>query len=78
MEENQSLYLDRQSPFTLFLILILLILSTEKDVENYLENARNFILETKRSAESIRTGLENFHTNMAAFHTKLLDMHKKY
>ena len=70
-------FLDPQSPFTLFLILVLLILGTEKELESYLENARNFIQETRRSLENIRGGFQNMHTNMSAFQANLLELSKK-
>lgn len=70
-------FLDPKSPFTLFLILVLLILGTEKELESYLENARNFIQETRRSLENIRGGFQNMHTNMASFQANLLELSKK-
>lgn len=76
MDQDQDRFLDAQSPYTLFLILILLILGTEKDLENYLENARNFILETKRSIESFRVGYETMETNLKSFHAQLMNLHK--
>lgn len=77
MNENQYRDLDGSSPFTLFLILILLILGTDKQIEPHLENAKNFLLETKRSLESVRVGFENMHSNMMAFHTQLRELQKK-
>lgn len=69
--------MDGQSPFTLFLILILLILGTEDELEGYFAHARTFVLETKRSLESIRGGFENMHTNMLSFHTELMKLQNK-
>ncbi|MCL5779941.1 MAG: hypothetical protein M1119_03185 [Firmicutes bacterium] len=77
MNQNLLRTLDGQSPFTLFLILILLILGTEQEVERYLENAKNFVLETKRSLESIRGGFENMQANMLSFHTHLMELQQK-
>ena len=70
-------FLDPNSPFTLFLIFILLILGTESELESYFDNAKNFVLETKRSMKAIRGGFENLHTNMHTFHAQLLDIQKK-
>ncbi|AEF94912.1 hypothetical protein Desca_2073 [Desulfotomaculum nigrificans CO-1-SRB] len=77
MDEYQARFLDGQSPFTLFLILILLILGTERDVETYLENAKNFVLETRRAMENVRNGYEGMQANIQSFHAKLLDLQKK-
>lgn len=76
MNQDQTRFLDAQSPYTLFLILILLILGTEKDLENYLENARSFILETKRSIESFRVGYETMQANLMSFQAQLMNLHK--
>ncbi|AEG61245.1 hypothetical protein Desru_3034 [Desulforamulus ruminis DSM 2154] len=77
MEKIQLNFLNPQSPFTLFLILVLLVLGTEKELESYLENAKNFVLETRRSMESIRGGVQNMHANMTAFQTHLLQLNEK-
>ncbi|GAB6156934.1 hypothetical protein JCM39194_01340 [Desulfotomaculum varum] len=77
MDQHYTNALNAQSPFTLFLILILLILGTEQDVERYFDNARTFILETKRSLESIRGGFENMHANMLTFHAQLMELQNK-
>ncbi|SHF28798.1 hypothetical protein SAMN02745133_02259 [Desulforamulus putei DSM 12395] len=77
MDQNHFRALDSQSPFTLFLILILLILGTEQEVERYFDNAKTFILETKRSLESIRGGFENMHANMLSFHSHLMELQQK-
>ncbi|GAB6182145.1 hypothetical protein JCM14036_34640 [Desulfotomaculum defluvii] len=76
MDQNQDRFLDAQSPYTLFLILILLILGTEKDLESHLDNARNLILETKRSIENIRGGYQTMHTSLMSFHTQLMNLQK--
>ncbi|MEW6695776.1 MAG: hypothetical protein ACOY35_10495 [Bacillota bacterium] len=77
MQPYDNRELDAQSPFTLFLILILLILGTEQEAERYFENARTFVLETKRSLESIRGGFENMQANMQSFHAHLLELQQK-
>ncbi|WP_041274492.1 hypothetical protein [Desulforamulus reducens] len=76
MDQEQSRFLDPQSPYTLFLILILLILSSEKDLESHLEQARTFILETKRSLESIRGGFDIMQANLMSFRTHLMSIDK--
>ncbi|MDO7786430.1 hypothetical protein [Desulforamulus aquiferis] len=70
-------FLSGQNPYVLFLILILLIMGTEKELESYFESARDFILGTKRSVENIRAGIEGMQTNMLSFGTQLLDLQKK-
>lgn len=77
MDQYDLRGLNANSPFTLFLILILLVLGTDSELENYFDNAKTFILETKHSMEAIRGGFENLHTNMQSFHAQLLDMQQK-
>lgn len=77
MDQYDLRGLSANSPFTLFLIFILLVLGTEQELETYFDNAKTFVLETKRSMEAIRGGFENLHTNMQSFHAQLLDIQKK-
>lgn len=76
MNDAEARFLDRNSPYTLFLILILLILGSDKKLETYFESARNFVLGTKHSIESIRVGLEGMQTHLVSFQAQLLDLDK--
>lgn len=77
MDQMDLYFLKGQNPYILFLILLLLILGTEKELEAYFDSARNFILGTKNSVENIRAGIEGMQTNMLSFQTQLLELHKK-
>lgn len=76
MDQYSVMGLNPKSPYTLFLILILLSLSWEEETEEHLENIRMLALNTKNSLESIRTGFESFHTSVKAFHAHLMNMRK--
>lgn len=77
MVNNEIKDLDPNSPFTLFLILVLLLLAQNHNLEEIIDRTRSFVLETKRSIEGIRSGLHAMNTSMETFQANLLDMHKK-
>ncbi|SFR13348.1 hypothetical protein [Desulfoscipio geothermicus] len=53
---------NNTNPFTLFLILILLILSTDKQADIKLGFVRGLIDQTARSLSTIREGIEAMNT----------------
>ncbi len=61
------------NPFTLFLILILLVLSTDKQVDTKLSMVRELLDQTSRSLGSLREGIEAMQTSFqqarTIFHT---------
>ena len=77
MDQYSAMGLNPKSPYTLFLILVLLSLSWEEDTEEHLENIRLLAVNTKNSLENIRTGFESFHTNVETFHAQLMNMRKR-
>lgn len=54
--------LQPDNPFTLFLILVLLILSTNPKVEEHLAFLMSFIERTQLSVRSFKEGTESFHS----------------
>ena len=72
----QTRNLDPQSPFTLFLILVLLVLGQKHDLEEVLTRARAFLLGTKHSIAGIRSGLHAMNTSMEAFHANFVELNK--
>lgn len=77
MDQYSAMGLNPRSPYTLFLILVLLSLSWEEETEEHLDNIRMLVLNTKNSLESMRTGFESFHTNVESFHACLANMRKR-
>ncbi|WP_027717156.1 hypothetical protein [Desulfovirgula thermocuniculi] len=53
--------LSPNNPFTLFLILILLVLSTKPEAEQHLTQLAAFIQATQHSVQVFRSGLETFY-----------------
>jgi len=54
------------SPFSLFLILILLVLSTDKQVDVKLGYVRGLLDQTSRSLKTMREGIEAMHVSFEA------------
>ncbi|SHK05917.1 hypothetical protein [Desulforamulus aeronauticus] len=69
--------LDPHSPYTLFLILVLLVLAQNKNVEEVLTKIRAFLLETKRSIAGVRGGLQAMNTSIETFHANFAELHDK-
>ncbi len=59
---NQAL--QPNNPFTLFLILILLILSTRPNVEQQLAQLTSLLHATQQSVQIFRSGMETFHASL--------------
>ncbi|MGB9802902.1 hypothetical protein [Desulfofundulus sp.] len=57
--------LQPNSPFTLFLILILLLLSTRPNVEQQLAHLSSLLQATRQSVQIFRSGMETFHAGLA-------------
>lgn len=74
---NEVKDLDPNSPFTLFLILVLLVLGQSRNLEDAIERTHAYVLATKRSIEGIRGGLHAMNTSMETFQANFLDLHKK-
>ncbi len=75
--DYQTKNLDPHSPYTLFLILVLLLLGQSKSVEEVLAKARAFLLETKRSIAGVRGGLQAMNTSIETFHANFVELHNK-
>lgn len=54
------------NPFTLFLILILLVLSTDKQADAKLGFFRGLLDQTSRSLKELREGVDAMHTSFEA------------
>lgn len=76
MAEVNELGLKDSNPFVLFLILVLLILSTNGKADEHLENLKQFVLETRNAMNNIRAGVANMHANMLNFHSRVFSQSK--
>jgi len=56
------------NPFTLFLILILLVLSTDKHADEKLLFLKNFTDQTSHSLTAVRQGVETMHASFEQAH----------
>ncbi|WP_027356169.1 hypothetical protein [Desulfofundulus thermocisternus] len=56
--------LQPNNPFTLFLILILLILSTRPNAEQKLAQLVSLLTATQQSVQIFRSGIETFHAHL--------------
>lgn len=71
MDQYSTKGLNPRSPYTLFLIFILLTLGWEEEVEEQLDEIRLLVLNTKNSLESARVNAENFHASMKSLQARL-------
>ncbi|MTI82985.1 MAG: hypothetical protein FH756_03600 [Firmicutes bacterium] len=57
------------NPYTLFLILILLVLSTDKNADAKLMFLKNFTEQTSHSLSAVREGVETMQASFQQAHT---------
>lgn len=56
------------NPYSLFLILILLILSTDKNADAKLASLKDFMEKTSQSLHAVREGVETMHVGLQQAH----------
>lgn len=56
--------LESNNHLTMFLILVLLVLSTRTNVEQQLSHLNTLLQATQQSVRIFRSGLETFHTSL--------------
>ncbi|GBF32648.1 hypothetical protein DCCM_0844 [Desulfocucumis palustris] len=64
------------NPYSLFLILILLILGMDPDCDRKLGTAKDFVEKVSTTLNNLKTGAKSLHTDMESIHFLLMNMQK--